>query len=364
MESVHETARTTVALPLEARMRNLYATLAMATLLAVFAHPLPGTEVAKPTVDPSIYRHVNHVGWVVRDSDSVVAYWEKLGLRNIRREAIRTFPTLSCRGKRTAVSLKLTFASIGDTGIEWIQPLEGKSVFNEFLSEHGDGIHHLAFSVPSSDRLDYEIEYFKARGVTVIQSGMWQGKNGTGRFAYLDTAQRGGGITFELFFNPDTPSTSSAPEKENDYPFNKIVQYAILVRDIKKVAEFYQNLGFGGMPVDHNISIDRVYRGTPGRFEMFLGWWHWPDVAYEWIQPIVGPSVYDEYLAAHGEGLHHLAFEVQDMDEAVRLLGSKGAPASQTGGWDSHGSKGRFAYLDTDPHGGLTIELLWNAPRN
>ncbi|HZP00972.1 MAG TPA: VOC family protein, partial [Terriglobia bacterium] len=209
----------------------------------------------------------------------------------------------------------------------------------------------------------HEIEYFKARGVAVVQSGTWQGKNGTGWFAYLDTAQRGGGITFELFFNPDTPSSSTATKTENEYPFNKIVQYAILVRDIKKVAEFYQSLGFGGMPVDHNISIDRIYRGKPGRFEMFLGWWHWPDVTYEWIQPIVGPSVYDEYLAAHGEGLHHLAFEVKDMDEAVRLLGSKGAPASQTGGWDARGSKGRFAYLDTEPHGGLTIELLWNAPR-
>jgi hypothetical protein len=41
---------------------------------------------------------------------------------------------------------------------------------------------------------------------------------------------------------------------------------------------------------------------------------------------------------------------------------AKGAPPSQSGGWDSPGSKGRFAYLDTEPYGSVTIELLWNAP--
>lgn len=344
-------------------MRSLSIALFVMNFLAVSTQSLPAADVAKPTVDLSIYRHVNHVGWVVKDTDSVVAYWEKLGLRGIRREGVRSFPTLSYRGKPTPISLKLTFASIGDAGIEWIEPLEGRSVYNEFLSEHGEGIHHLAFSVPSREELDHEIEYFKERGIGVIQSGTWQAKQGTGRFVYLDTAQRGGGITFELFFNPDAPSGGRASNSQSEYPFTKIVQYAILVRDIKKVDGFYQSLGFGGMPVDHNVSIDRIYRGKPGKFEMYLGWWHWPDVTYEWIQPIVGPSVYDEYLKAHGEGLHHLAFNVNDMDAAVKLMDSKGAPASQTGGWDSPGGKGRFAYLDTEPHGGVTIELLWNAPK-
>ncbi len=193
-------------------MRSLSFKLAV-SLLAVSARSLPAAEVAKPTVDLSIYQHVDHVGWVAKDSDSVVAYWEKLGLRGIRREGVRDFPTLSYRGKTSPVSLKLTFANIGDGGIEWIQPLEGKSVYNEFLSEHGDGIQHLAFSVPSSEHLDQQIEYFKARGVGVIQSGTWKGKRGTGRFIYLDTGQRGGGITLELSLTL-MPPLPEAPRKQ------------------------------------------------------------------------------------------------------------------------------------------------------
>jgi catechol 2,3-dioxygenase-like lactoylglutathione lyase family enzyme len=317
------------------------------------------TEVAKPTVDMSIYRHVEHIGWVVNDLDRVVDYWERLGLKSVHRTGVLQFPDTTYRGKKTPLSLKMAFARIGSVSIEWIQPVRGSSVYNEFLQHHGDGVQHLAYGVASPERLQEQINYFRGKGAEIVQSGRWLGTKGTGQFAYVGTAPAG--LSFELAYDPDGPPADSATSSANEYPFNKIVQYALVVRDVKKTGDYYQNLGFGAMPFDRNISVDRAYRGKPGKFEMYLGWWRWPNVTFEWIQPLVGPSVYDEYLEAHGEGLHHLAFEVKDMDEAVKLLEAKGAPASQTGGWDSPGSKGRFAYLDTEPYGGVTIELLWNA---
>jgi len=283
-----------------------------------------------------------------------------VGLKNVQRTGVLEFPDTICHGKKTPLSLKMAFAQIGDARIEWIQPVTGLSVYNDFLRQHGDGVQHLAYAVVSPEQLQEQIRYFKRKGAEVVQSGSWQGTKGKGQFAYVGVVPAG--LAFELVYDPDAPPASSAESSANEYPFNRIVQYALVVRDVEKTGAYYQNLGFGGMPFDRNISVDRVYRGKPGKFEMYLGWWHWPDVTFEWIQPLVGPSVYDEYLKAHGEGLHHLAFEVKDMDEAVRLLEAKGAPPSQTGGWDSPGSKGRFAYLDTEPYGGVTIELLWNAP--
>jgi hypothetical protein len=50
------------------------------------------------------------------------------------------------------------------------------------------------------------------------------------------------------------------------------------------------------------------------------------------------------------------------MDAGLKQMAGKGAPSCMSGGWDSPGSKGRFAYLETDPHGGVTLELLWNQP--
>jgi catechol 2,3-dioxygenase-like lactoylglutathione lyase family enzyme len=320
------------------------------------------SEDAKPTVDMSIYGHVVHVGWVVKDLDRVVGFWEKLGLKNIRRNDVQEFPDVTYRGKKTPLSMKMAFGDIGGVQVEWIQPVKGASVYNEFLQKHGDGVHHLAYAVASPEQLDEQTKYFKSKGVAVVQSGTWQGSKGKGHFAYLDTAPNGGGQTIELVYSPDAPPPGAAKASTNEYPFNKIAQYAFVVRDVKKVGAFYESLGFGGMPVDHNVSVDRIYRGKPGKFEMYLGWGRFGDVTFEWIQSLVGPSVYDEALKAHGEGFHHLAFEVRDMDEAIKLLQSRGAPVSQTGGWDNPGSKGRFAYLDTERYGGVTIELLWNQP--
>jgi catechol 2,3-dioxygenase-like lactoylglutathione lyase family enzyme len=318
-------------------------------------------DVAKPTVDLSIYRHVVQVGWVVKDLDPVVDYWEKLGVK-IRRAGVMEFPDVTYRSKKTPVSLKLAFADIGGVEIEWLQPVKGRSVYDEFLKEHGDGIHHLAFAVSGPEQLEEQIKYFQSRGVGVVQRGSWEGTKGKGLFAYLDTAGKGGGLTVELAYNPDAPPAGNTAQPANEYPFNKITQYAYAVHDDKKVSAYFESLGFGGMPIDHNISVNRNYRGQAGKFEMYLGWWHWGDVTFEWIHPLVGPSVYHEFLKKHGEGFHHLAFNVKDMDEAVKLLESKGAPVAQSGGWDSPSSKGRFAYLDTEPHGGVMIELLWDQP--
>lgn len=340
------------------------ASCALALILAwvVQAFPAPA-EVAKPTLDLAIYGHVVQVGWVVKDLDRVVDYWEKLGLKNVHRAGVREFPDVTSHGKKNPLSLKMAFADIGGVQIEWIQPVKGKSVYDEFLRKHGDGVHHLAYAVASHEQLEEQIKDFKAKGVNVVQQGSWEGTKGKGRFAYVETGPKGGGLTIELMYNPDAPPKGAPAQAQNEYPFNKITQYAVVVRDVKKVGAFYERLGFGGMPVDHNISVDRNYRGQPGKFEMYLGWGRFGDVTFEWIQSLVGPSVYDEALKAHGEGFHHLAFEVTDMDQAVALLKAKGAPVSQSGGWDSPGSKGRFAYLDTEPYGGVTIELLWNQPQ-
>ena len=342
----------------DAYWRRLALTMVVALTALSF---LVSGEVAKPTVDMSIYRHVVHVGWVVNDLDRVVSYWEKLGLKNVRRAGVQEFPDVVYRGEKTPLSLKMAFGDLGSAQIEWIEPVKGTSVYNEFLQHHGDGIHHLAYRTASPEQLEEQIQYFKSKGVGIVQRGSWQGTRGKGLFVYLDTAATGGGQTIELMYDPNAPP-SPAGASTNDYPLEKTTQYAFVVRDVKKVGAFYESLGLGGMPVDHNVSVNRVYRGQPGKFEMYLGWGRFGDVTFEWIQSLAGPSVYDEYLKAHGEGLHHLAFQVKDMDEAINLLASRGALASQSGGWDNPGGKGRFAYLDTEPYGGVTIELLWNAP--
>jgi catechol 2,3-dioxygenase-like lactoylglutathione lyase family enzyme len=321
------------------------------------------TDGAKTTVDLNVFHHVYRACWVVKDLDGVLAYWKKLGLKDIREGGIAEFPDAVFRGRKSPLSVRIAFASLGNATIEWLQPVKGTGIHQEFLRRHGDGVMSLCYLVASPAELAKQLSYFKSRGVEVVESGSWQAGTEQGKFAYLDTAARGGGIYIELIYSPGESPEGPVEPSDNLYPLNHLTQYAFVVRDVKKVSYYYASLGFNPMPIDQNVSVDRMYRGKPGSFEMYLGWWRFGDITYEWIQSLKGPSVYDEYLRAHGEGLHHLAFEVRDMDEATKLMASRGAPVSQSGGWVSPGSKGRFAYLDSEPHGGVTIELLCDAPQ-
>ncbi len=337
----------------------------VAVVMAGLAVGLSAAAPARPqqaALDPSLFKHVGHLGWVVKDLDGVVAYWEKLGLRNIRRAGIQDFPDVTWRGRKAPTKLKKAFVDVGDVTIQWIQPIAGENVYSEFLERHGDGVQHLAYAMPTEARWREQIAVFRAKGVEVVQQGSWQGQKGRGLFAYLDTAERGGGLTIELEHNPDAEGGSPPATATHDYPFTRITQYAFVVRDVKKVSDFYTSIGLGPLPFDKMVSTDRMYRGRPVPFEMLLGWGRNGDVPFEWIQSLAGPSVYEEHLTAHGEGFHHVAFNVRDMDEAIALMGRRGASVTQSGGWDFPTSKGRFAYVDTERHGGVSTELLWNKP--
>ncbi|HXE79721.1 MAG TPA: VOC family protein [Vicinamibacterales bacterium] len=311
------------------------------------------------TRDRAIYGHVASLGWIVRDVDAVASAWRRLGVT-----AISGPEDVVLKGthKNRAVHLRVrcATASFPNAHVKWIQPLEGESEFDTFLRTHGDGVHHLTFRVPDTARLEAEIATYRAAGVDVVQRLTWMTPGGPSEVVYLDTARDGGGIAIALESGGDRSWPASA---QNAPPFGPVTQYAILVRDVRSVSRFYERLGFAPIEVERNVSLDRRYRGRPAGFEMFLGWGRWSDVVFEWIEPIVGPSIYDEQLERAGEGFHHLAFNVPDMDEAVALLESKGLTVTMSGGWDSNGHQGRFAYLDAERHGGVAIELLWNKPR-
>jgi catechol 2,3-dioxygenase-like lactoylglutathione lyase family enzyme len=253
------------------------------------------------------------------------------------------------------------FGHIGSVSLEWIQPVSGTNLYSEFLERHGDGVLALGFAVKSVQELEQQVQYFQSKGVQVAQRTQWTGPNGTGHGVYLDTAAQGGGLTLALYYDPNGPTAAPAA-LENDHPFTKIGHYAFVVHDARKVGDYWQSLGFGGLEVEHNVSVSRIYRGQPGKFEMDLGWGRFGDAPFEWVQSTVGPNLYEEYLREHGEGFHHFGVTVQDMDAALKMLSAKGAPPVMGGGWDEPESKGRFAYLDTEPHGGVTVELIWDQP--
>ncbi len=137
-----------------------------------------------------------------------------------------------------------------------------------------------------------------------------------------------------------------------------ICQIAVVVRDIEKTARAYADL-FGVEVPGWRITdtVDKTharYRGKPTEGRAKLAFFRLGEVSLELIEPVGGPSTWQEHLDTRGEGVHHIAFRVKGMDEQVTFLEGKGMPLVQKGGFKG----GCYAYIDSVPQIGVMLELL------
>ena len=314
----------------------------------------------QPTLNQDVFRHVAQVVWVVKDVDRVAGYWEHLGVRDIHRDGVVHYKNLTYSGKPDPATVKQVTGHIGSLEIKWIEPVRGGRFWRDGLRAHGDGIRVLSYEVESPKEFDEQVAYFRQKGVGAVVEDHWQGHSGQGRATYLDTADAGGGNTLGLIYNPDR-AAEATENVANDYPLGKVDHFAWVVNDVRKVDAYYANLGFKPFAsIDDAKMLDRIYRGEPGTYEMWLGWDRTGDAPREWVQQITGPDIYVEYGKKHGEGFHHLGLTVTDMDAAIEQMTARGAPPSQSAAWKTAKGKGRAVYVDTDPYGGVTLELIYN----
>jgi len=86
-------------------------------------------------------------------------------------------------GKPTDYSMIGAEVHCDPIDFEILQPLEGPSIYKEFLEQKGEGLHHVSMVSPTED-VDTALNNFKKIGVDVLMSGRL-GENI--RFYYMDT---------------------------------------------------------------------------------------------------------------------------------------------------------------------------------
>jgi len=118
------------------------------------------------------------------------------------------------RGEDENFKMTLCIAWTGAMQWEIVEPLEGRTIYDDFLDEHGEGIHHVAFA--GRDQGDSEMPYddqiaeFAKRGFPVIQSGLIKEIS---KFHYFDT-ERATSTTFEIY----NLKGRDLPEPDEWYP--------------------------------------------------------------------------------------------------------------------------------------------------
>jgi methylmalonyl-CoA/ethylmalonyl-CoA epimerase len=309
---------------------------------------------------PDYYSSVHAIVWVVADLEHAVQGWTKLGFPGIENLGTVEVPAGPRAGLRPQPQrIGLAKGRIGETAVFWIHPMGNGDAYSEFLKKHGSGIFSLVHRAPSLEALEAEVVRLQAAGAGILGRGSVRDGAGEVRYVFFDT-EEGGKFVLGLVAGDLENSPLAIPPPPSSTP--RITQFAFAVKDMAPVSAYWAKLGFPEFSYTHPQISELRYRDQPGDFDMRLGWQRHGKIPYEWTQSLKGPNVYLDHIERHGEGIHHIAFNVADMDAEVARWQKLGFPYSMGGAWGDKGKpgSGRFVYVNTQAIGGTDVELLWN----
>jgi catechol 2,3-dioxygenase-like lactoylglutathione lyase family enzyme len=138
-------------------------------------------------------------------------------------------------------------------------------------------------------------------------------------------------------------------------------QIGILVPDLEEGLARYSSVwGLGpwrGFVYGPDTVPSLTYRGAPARYRVRLAiTGTTPQI--ELLEVLEGPTIYDAWLARHGEGLHHLGFWVDSLEEGVAEMEASGLAVAQSGAGYGLDGDGGYAYFDTAASLGVIVELI------
>lgn len=126
-----------------------------------------------------------------------------------------------------------------------------------------------------------------------------------------------------------------------------MAQLAWVVDDIDEAETAFADRdgidGWTRLPAIHFEAASTRLRGEPVDFVAHISLAYVGDLQLELIQPVSGASLYTEFLADKGAGLHHACFYVDDLDAVVADAARAGSEVVMRGEMADGGI--RFAYL-------------------
>lgn len=329
-------------------MKNL---ILLSLLLTVFVNHVRSEGI------PESYAHVDQVFWVVANVDQTIEYYKELGFTQF---ADLEIVQIESGNSRSSSSARLVRANLGGARVNWIQPIKGNSIFHKFLKEHGEGAMSLVHRFPQKKEMKKEVKRLSDLGVGISDKITITAGAAEMEFVFLNTADKGKYTLGFVYENQGLETFEDLlAENRNGLKLN---QYAFAIVDPDPVSEFWHSLGLPELEIRHPELGDPMYYGEPADHDLIQGWQRHGSIAYEWCIPVKPPIVYDDHIKLHGEGIHHLAFSVADMDQVLEDYTTRDFVVSMGGTWGEKGKpgSGRYEYIDLEKAGGLTMELLWN----
>jgi hypothetical protein len=132
-----------------------------------------------------------------------------------------------------------------------------------------------------------------------------------------------------------------------------ISQICVVVHDIEAALETYsRTCGWGPWNVYEYappLLHDTMLRGEPVEFRMIGAETSVNGLGFELIQPVSGPSIYQEHLDEKGEGVQHIAVMQHSWDDSAAMKRHWSEQGADVLMYGRIGDSIEFYYLDTDP---------------
>jgi hypothetical protein len=262
-------------------------------------------------------------------------------------------------GRPAKYKFKASFARVGQVELEMIEPLEGPTIYADYLLQHGEGANHIRSMPDTMAAMDKNVEIMSGRGFPLVMGGHDGNEVG---FAYIGTTSALKTI-WEAVKMPDGPPNIPAvvfPANEKEMSPSKIKVRAIsragiVVDDLEKAIGAYRDiLSIGDWKIsDPSRQVNIICRGKPVKSGWKTARADAGPVQLELIQPIGSENVFHDFLKRHGGGIHHLQFPVNDIKETKKIMSDQGFPVLMEG----ESNDGSFAFFDTTDK----LKIVWEA---
>jgi methylmalonyl-CoA/ethylmalonyl-CoA epimerase len=108
--------------------------------------------------------HIEHLGIAVKSIEECLPYYEGvLGLKCYNIEVVED------------QKVKTAFFKVGQTKLELLEPTSDDSAVAKFIEKRGEGIHHIAFSVPD---VQSALDEASSKGIRLIDAAPRRGAEG------------------------------------------------------------------------------------------------------------------------------------------------------------------------------------------
>lgn len=158
----------------------------------------------------------------------------------------------------------------------------------------------------------------------------------------------------------------SEERQKSELLFTDFVQIGAVVADIdQSMKTLSEVFGIGPWrvvewPPEGRTDMNRVYKGRPAAFTARMAFAELGPIEIELIQPLTGESIWADYLAEHGSGLHHIRFNVPEMEPVVEHVAEQGIGVTQRANGIRPGTS--WVNFETERLAGFTVEVMRPVP--